>query len=262
MRASELIVEPLINIRYEPSKRNCSGKPVKELATGTDISSMARPRFEVLHRLIIWFWVIAWGVAMAVWLAEQLRIRDKFWMMAPFLAFAFWIFGAMVVLAIAGLVRLFRDREIRSALLIGIPLLISGWLAIQSGVIGPEPPMVLPTGLTVGYVPEGYQFNFESYGSRRRIGHTYRLQPADEAKLMMGLVGTPWTFRDGERVLVGNREFWVDTEDDLTRVVEDLGGIKIEVSSNALPREELLLVAQGLRYDPDEHRDLYRVYGE
>ena len=118
----------------------------------------------------------------------------------------------------------------------------------------PAPPNEWASGLTIGYVPQGFAFVW-NVGHETATFHVF--MTADESEqVSMGRQISPEPYPTaGEAVTRAGREFTLIEDTGETRILEDVAdGIRVEVVSPSLDSETLLRIAQSISYDPANDR--------
>jgi hypothetical protein len=116
----------------------------------------------------------------------------------------------------------------------------------------PEPPDEFASGLTIGFIPEGFAWVWNE-GHETATFHTF--QTDDESgHLSVGIqVSPPLPSASGEEVSRDGRQFVVYDSAREIRVTEDVGnGVRLDVVSGSLDREILLRVADSVTFKPTD----------
>jgi hypothetical protein len=112
----------------------------------------------------------------------------------------------------------------------------------------PEPPSEWASGITVGEIPPGYNFGWNE-GHETATFHVFVAQDgASQFAVGRQRTSEPWPV-EGYEVTLSGRVFTITPE---VRILEEVGaGVRIEVVSQSLDQDVLLLIAQSIRYDPE-----------
>jgi hypothetical protein len=120
----------------------------------------------------------------------------------------------------------------------------------QTTFTSPEPPDEFASGLTVGFIPEGFTWVWNE-GHETATFHVFQTEN-EAGQLSVGVQISPSAPTEpGEAVTRGSREFIIYDEGSWTRVTEAVGDdTRVDVLSNALDTETLLEVAESVAYQP------------
>ena len=214
---------------------------------------LKRPKLERTHLVILGVWAAAWVGVFSYWLSHN--GDGGFIRFGVFLTLLGLIAG-FATIALIGFVAqaIFAGTTARSLILLTVPLLIVGWYYVEAN----EPWEGTTTGIVPGHIPEGWVW----HGSTGDAGNSYDAyiyvddtdpdRPPDEDRLLIiGVRREPRDYPTGTTVTRNGRSFGVFEEAGHFLVVENLGAVTIEVSSNGLPEETLLKVAERVHYDPE-----------
>lgn len=214
---------------------------------------MAGPPFERVHTRLLVSWVVVWAVIVLVWWSQNGQGGGFFGSgFVALLAGVALAFGGAVIAGLALIARyLLAGQTIRTAFLAGVPLVTVVWLFAVVGVqsSGYLPADTLPTGLTVGYVPEGFYPTSESQHIQRGRFNVFRSETEAE-ELTVGVLGPDVTLPAGETVRRGEMDFVVTVSGEHNRVTRTVDGVAVEVASKALSAETLVSVSASITYDP------------
>ena len=212
---------------------------------------MKKTKLEQVHYWVLGLWLIALVLAVTQFFSVN-QGGGKFQDLIAAVAVGLLLAGILVVGIAAGVARfLFSGRYTRLGVVVAIPALVVVWLFSVSGPGADAfPPGSSSTGLTSEYIPEPYVHSGTGSGS----GEDYDIyvSRADvDSQIFIGIRREGMAYPPGHQVIRGVREFLVVDEPDRTLVVENLGMVKIEISSNSLTEPVLLDIAESTRYDPD-----------
>lgn len=114
----------------------------------------------------------------------------------------------------------------------------------------PPPPNEFASGLTIGFVPEGFDWVWNE-GHETATFHTFQTEDESE-QIWVGIQMSPPPHPGtGEPLSRGGRDFVVYDSGTEVRVTEDLGNdIRIDVVSASLDTETLLRIAESVAFDP------------
>ena len=114
----------------------------------------------------------------------------------------------------------------------------------------PEPPDEFASGLTIGFIPEGFTFVWNE-GHETAVFHVFQTEDESE-QVSIGRQISPEPYpTPGEQVVRGKRELMLVEDTRETRVLEEVDGdIRVEVVSQTLDSETLLRIAESTSYDP------------
>ena len=114
----------------------------------------------------------------------------------------------------------------------------------------PEPPDEFASGLTIGFVPEGFGFVWNE-GHETAVFHVFQTEDESE-QVSIGRQISPEPYpTPGEVLVLGDREFTLVEDTRETRVLEEVDGdIRLEVVSQTLDSETLTQIAESVSYDP------------
>jgi hypothetical protein len=124
----------------------------------------------------------------------------------------------------------------------------------QGPFTAPEPPDEWASGLTIGFIPQGFTFVW-NIGHETATFHVF--MTADESEqVAIGRQISPKPYPTaGQAVNRSGREFTVVEDTGETRILEEVGnGIRVEVVSASLDSETLLRIAESTSYDPANDR--------
>lgn len=115
----------------------------------------------------------------------------------------------------------------------------------------PEPPDEFASGLTIGFIPEGFTFVWNE-GHETAAFHVFQTEDGSE-QVSIGRQISPEPYpTPGEQVNRGDREFTLVKARRETRVLEEVeGDIRVEVVSPTLDSETLLRIAESVVYNPE-----------
>ncbi len=152
------------------------------------------------------------------------------------------------------------------AILIGAALVLSACsedvsepdktLAIETTVqqtgttfVSPQPPDEFASGLSIGFIPEGYFFVWNE-GHESATFHVFRTQDGSE-QVSVGVQHSPQSSEVGEALVSDGRRFVVYEEGSQTRVTEEVGNdVRVDVLSGSLDRDTLLQIAASTIFNP------------
>lgn len=120
-----------------------------------------------------------------------------------------------------------------------------------SPFVAPLPPDEDASGLTIGFIPEGFSFVWNE-GHETATFHVFQTD-AGSRQLSVGVQTFPPPHDSGprERVTRGGREFEIYDEGRRIRVTERLADdTRIDVLGDSLDVETLLRVAESVSYQP------------
>jgi hypothetical protein len=118
--------------------------------------------------------------------------------------------------------------------------------------LSPEPADEFASGLTIGFIPEGYSWVW-SEGHETATFHTFQTQ--DESELLsVGIqISPPPHPGSGEVVTRGERVFTIYDEGSQIRVSEEVGNdTRVDVVSDSLDIDTLMRIAESVTYDPED----------
>jgi hypothetical protein len=117
--------------------------------------------------------------------------------------------------------------------------------------VAPEPPDEFASGLTIGFIPEGFAFVWNE-GHETAVFHVFQTEDESD-QLSIGRQISPEPYpTPGEQVVRDDREFTLVQDTREVRVLEEVDGdIRLEVVSQTLDSETLLLIAESVVYDPE-----------
>jgi len=112
----------------------------------------------------------------------------------------------------------------------------------------PVPPSEWASGITVGEIPPGYYFGWHE-GHETATFHVFVAQDgASQFAVGRQLTAEPWSIA-GHEVTLDGRVFTVTPE---VRILEEVAnGVRIEVVSQSLDVDVLLMIAASIQYDPE-----------
>lgn len=233
------------------------------VAVGWLSDRFQRPKLEQVHLAIIACWLVGWGLVILYW--WSLNDSGGGWFgpgVVAFFGLVFFLGGIGVISVIALIARaVSAETRTRSAVLIGVPLLVVVWLyfaflhpQLTESRVSPTG-VSTHTGLVTEYIPKDWVFHATTggpgYDADIYVDHTDLNRPANEdSQLIIGIRREAHAYPPGRTATLSHREFLVIEDGDHILVVDDLGIFKIEVSSNTLPVETLLQIAWGTNWDP------------
>jgi hypothetical protein len=114
----------------------------------------------------------------------------------------------------------------------------------------PEPPDEFASGLTIGFIPEGFTFVWNE-GHETAVFHVFQTEDeTEQVSIGRQIQSEPYP-TPGEEVVLCEREFTLVEDTRETRVLEEVDGdIRLEVVSQTLDSETLLQIAESMSYDP------------
>lgn len=114
----------------------------------------------------------------------------------------------------------------------------------------PEPPDEFGSGLTIGFIPQGFTFVWNE-GHETAVFHVFQTENESE-QVSIGRQISPEPYpASGEQVVRGEREFTLVKDTRETRVLEEVDDdIRLEVVSQILDSETLLRIAEPVSNDP------------
>lgn len=117
--------------------------------------------------------------------------------------------------------------------------------------VSPEPADEFASGLTIGFIPEGFNWVWNE-GHETATFHTFQTQDESE-QLSVGIQISPTPHPgSGEVVTRGDREFTIYDEGNQTRITEGLeSDIRVDVVSDSLDTETLMRIAESVTYDSE-----------
>lgn len=115
----------------------------------------------------------------------------------------------------------------------------------------PEPPDEFASGLTIGFIPEGFSFVWNE-GHESAVFHVFQTEDESE-QVSIGRQISPEPYpTPGEQIVRDDREFMLVEDTRETRVLEEVGGdVRLEVVSQSVDSETLLRVAESVVYHPE-----------
>lgn len=152
------------------------------------------------------------------------------------------------------------ERSVVLAWMTVLTLAITACSSPTSGQAGdgpftaPEPPDEWASGLTIGYIPQGFTFVWNE-GHETATFHVFMTSDESE-QVAIGRQISPQPYPTaGQPVNRAGREFTVVEATAETRILEDVdNGIRVEVVSASLDPETLLRIAESTSYDPANDR--------
>jgi hypothetical protein len=118
----------------------------------------------------------------------------------------------------------------------------------------PAPPDEWASGLTIGYIPEGFTF-VSNQGHETATFHVFMTADESQQVAIGRQISPPPYPTAGQAVTRAGRDFTVVEDTAETRILEKVGnGIRIEVASPSLDSETLLRIAESTSYDPANDR--------
>jgi hypothetical protein len=116
----------------------------------------------------------------------------------------------------------------------------------------PEPPGQFASGLTIGFIPDGFTFVWNE-GHESAVFHVFQTEDETGQVAVGRQISSDPYQAAGEQVVRGDRKFTLVEYTREIRVVEEIGGdIRVEVVSQTLDAETLLRIAESVIYNPDE----------
>ncbi len=117
--------------------------------------------------------------------------------------------------------------------------------------VAPEVTDDWSSGLTIGFVPAGYEFAWNE-GHETAVFHVFQTEDGS-GQLSVGIQASPeWPFEPSNRISRGEREFDVYEEGARLRVTEEVGdGFRVDVLADQLDLATLLHVAESVTFDPE-----------
>ena len=216
----------------------------------------SRPKLQPVHLGMMGFWGIAWSGVILFWWSEN--ASGGGWIgpeIIAIIALYDWAAG-LGVIALIGFTAyaIVAGPKARSVILLALPLLVGASLYSEST----EQWEGTDTGLSPGQLPEGWVW----HGATGDPDNTYDAYiyveqtdpdrpPNEENQLVIAVRREPRDYPPGRTITRDDRLFRVFDLPGETLVVEHLGNVRIEVSSNKLPEETLLEVAERVDYDPE-----------
>jgi hypothetical protein len=152
------------------------------------------------------------------------------------------------------------------AILIGAALVLSACsedtsepnetLAVETTVqqpgttfVSPQPPDEFASGLTIGFIPDGYFFVWNE-GHESATFHVFQTEDGSD-QVSVGVQESPQSSGVGEAMTYDGRQFVVYEEGSQIRVTEEVGNdIRVDVLSGSLDEETLLQIAASTIFDP------------
>jgi hypothetical protein len=151
------------------------------------------------------------------------------------------------------------------AILIGAALVLSacsedtaepdGTTAVETTIqqtgttfVSPQPPDEFASGLTIGFIPDGYLFVWNE-GHESATFHVFQTEDGSD-QVSVGVQQSPQSSGEGKAVSYDGRQFVVYEEGSQIRVTEDVGNdLRVDVLSGSLDQETLLQIASSTHFD-------------
>lgn len=115
--------------------------------------------------------------------------------------------------------------------------------------VSPQPPDEFASGLTIGFIPDGYFF-VGNEGHESATFHVFQTEDGSD-QVSVGVQVSPQSSGEGEAVSLDGRQLVVHEEGSQIRVTEDVGNNhRVDVLSGSLDQETLLQIAASTHFDP------------